>query len=99
MRSSFTRPALPVLYHIQPHVWESPPNAHGAVPCPWYAFCILFVQTEALNESIRLQHSTYDLFYFVLARRTGTTLFTLNRNLMRLCDQNSVNWIQETDLS
>ena len=37
------------------------------------------LQAEALRESIRLDHSVYDLFYFVLARRTGATLFTTDR--------------------
>ena len=32
------------------------------------------LQSEAFRESIRLDHSTYDMFYFVLARRTGGTL-------------------------
>ena len=55
------------------------------------------LQTEALRESMRLNHSTYDLFYFVLARRTGGTLFTLDQKLMRLCLDNGVNCIQEFD--
>ena len=53
------------------------------------------LQTEALCESIRLDHSTYDMFYFVLARRTGATLFTLDRKLMRLCEENGVRCISE----
>lgn len=54
--------------------------------------------TEALNESIRLQHSTYDMYYFVLARRTGATLFTLDRKLADLCIANGVNAICVVDL-
>ena len=57
------------------------------------------LRTEALRESIRLNHSTYDLFYFVLARRTGATLFTLDRKLMRLCQENGVDCISEVILS
>lgn len=56
------------------------------------------LQTEALRESIRLDHSTYDLFYFVLARRTGATLFTLDRSLMRLCQQHGVDCVGEIEL-
>ena len=49
--------------------------------------------TEALTESLRLGHSSYDLFYLVLARREGATLFTLDRKLQNLCDKNGVNAI------
>ena len=61
-------------------------------------YSIESLQTEALAESIRLDHSTYDLFYFVLARRTGATLFTLDRKLMQLCMDNGVKCIAEVDL-
>ena len=56
------------------------------------------LQTEALRESIRLDHSVYDLFYFVLARRTGATLFTTDLKLMELCLDNGVDCISEIDL-
>ena len=57
------------------------------------------LQAEALGESIRLNHSTYDMFYFVLARRTGGTLFTADRKLMELSLSHGVNCIyQITDL-
>ncbi len=55
------------------------------------------LQMEALRESIRLDHSMYDMFYFVLARRTGATLFTLDRNLIELCAANGVNSIGVID--
>lgn len=48
------------------------------------------LQDEVLAESIRLNHSSYDMFYFVLARRNAATLFTLDRKLMRLCEENGV---------
>ena len=57
------------------------------------------LQSEALRESIRFGHSTYDLFYFVLARRTGATLITTDRRLMRLCGEHGVNCIDEVDLT
>ena len=56
------------------------------------------LQVEALNEAIRLGHSTYDMFYFVLARRTGATLFTLNRKLAKLCELHGVNCVQEIEM-
>ncbi|MBE6470532.1 MAG: type II toxin-antitoxin system VapC family toxin [Coriobacteriaceae bacterium] len=51
------------------------------------------LQSEAFRESIRLNHSAYDMFYFVLARRTGGTLYTTDRKLMRLCLNNGVNCV------
>ena len=51
------------------------------------------LQVEALREAIRLDHSVYDMFYFVLARRTGGCLFTLDKKLMDLCIDNGVDCI------
>lgn len=47
-------------------------------------------QEEVLAESIRLNHSSYDMFYFVLARRFAATLFTLDRKLIKLCEEQGV---------
>ena len=51
---------------------------------------------EAFTESLRLNHSVYDLLYFVLARRTGATLFTPDRKLQRICEENLVSsvWLE-----
>ena len=46
---------------------------------------------EVLSESLRLDHSSYDVFYLVLARRNAATLCTLDRRLQRLCLKNGVN--------
>ena len=54
---------------------------------------------EAMQEGIRLDHSTYDMFHFVLARRTGGTLFTCDRRLMQLCENNGIDCVHEIDLS
>lgn len=51
--------------------------------------------SESLLEGIRLDHSIYDMFYFVLARRTGATLFTVDKKLSELCWANGVNCIDE----
>ena len=53
------------------------------------------LMTEAMTESIRLEHSSYDLFYLILARREGATLFTLDRRLQELCENNGVStlWV------
>ncbi|MDR1775935.1 MAG: type II toxin-antitoxin system VapC family toxin [Actinomycetes bacterium] len=45
---------------------------------------------EALSESIRLQHSVYDLLYFLIARHYGASLLTLDARLMKLCDREGV---------
>lgn len=48
---------------------------------------------EAIAESVRLNHSVYDMFYFVLARRNAATLFTLDKKLQDICLANGVNCI------
>lgn len=48
---------------------------------------------EALSEAMRLEHPVYDMLYFVLARRTQATLFTLDRTLQQLCLDNGVNCV------
>lgn len=48
------------------------------------------LRIEALSESIRLEHSPYDMFYFVLARRNGATLFTIDKKLIALCEREGV---------
>jgi len=53
---------------------------------------------EAFAEAARLGHSTYDLFYFTLARRYAATLFTLDRKLMALCEQEGVDCCHLLDL-
>lgn len=55
------------------------------------------LQTEALRESIRYDHSTYDMFYFVLARRHGATLFTIDKKLASLCEKHGVDYISEIE--
>ena len=37
--------------------------------------------SEVLLESLRLNHSSYDMFYFVLTRRSGSTLLSLDKKL------------------
>lgn len=57
------------------------------------------LQSEVLRESLRFDHSPYDLFYFVLARRMGATLFTTDRKLMKLCEKHGVDCISEAELT
>lgn len=49
---------------------------------------------EALSESVRLEHSVYDMLYFVLARRQGATLFTCDKRLQELCAANGVDCVE-----
>ena len=54
---------------------------------------------EALSESIRYQHPAHDMLYLVLARRTGATLFTLDKKMWALARDMHVNCIEEADLA
>ncbi len=56
------------------------------------------LQAEALRESMRLDRSPYDMFYCVLARRTGATLFTTDKKLMKLCEKHGVDCVSEIEL-
>ena len=48
---------------------------------------------EAMNESIRTGHSTYDLLYFTLARRYGASLMTLDAKLKELAENAGIDVI------
>lgn len=48
---------------------------------------------EALAEGLHLGHSTYDMFYFTLARRNAATLFTLDKKLIKLCKEHGVDCV------
>ncbi len=52
---------------------------------------------EALDASVQYQHSSYDMFYLVLARRKAATLFTLDRSLQQVCREARVNCIEIDD--
>lgn len=54
---------------------------------------------EACAESLRWNHPAYDMFYLVLARRTGATLFTLDKKLMGICRNAGVNCVELATLS
>ena len=45
---------------------------------------------EVLHESVRLNHPSYDIFYFVLARHNAATLLTVDQKLATLCRENGV---------
>lgn len=50
-------------------------------------FCpTLDLLVESYEEACANHHPVYDMVYLVLARRTGATLFTLDRKLVALCE-------------
>ena len=40
---------------------------------------------EALHEALRLNHTVYDLYYMVLARRNGAVLLTVDEKFKKVC--------------
>ena len=48
---------------------------------------------EAMNESIRIGHSTYDLLYFTLARRYSSSLMTLDIKLKKFAENAGIDVI------
>jgi predicted nucleic acid-binding protein len=48
---------------------------------------------EAMNESIRMGHSTYDLLYFTLARRYSSSLMTLDKELKVIAERSGLDVI------
>ena len=48
---------------------------------------------EVMLESVKLDHSAYDLFYYLLAQRNGATLFTLDKKLQNLCLSNGIDCV------
>lgn len=50
---------------------------------------------EALSDAVRLKHPAYDLFYLLLAKRMGATLFTADKRLTELAEREGVDCIHE----
>ena len=46
--------------------------------------------TEAMTEAIRLNHSAYDMYYLLLARRTGASLMSLDQKLQLTAPKDGV---------
>lgn len=53
---------------------------------------------EACQESVHLGHSSYGLFYLLIARRTGATLVTLDRKLQSLCRNQGIDCTESITL-
>jgi predicted nucleic acid-binding protein len=45
---------------------------------------------EAFTEGIKNNHSTYDMFYFVAARRNNAMLLTSDSALTAICEKNNI---------
>jgi predicted nucleic acid-binding protein len=54
---------------------------------------------DALKESIRLNHSAYDMLYLLLASRKQATLATLDTKLIKLCEQQGIDCVHILDAS
>jgi len=50
---------------------------------------------EAFHESVRMDHSVYDIMYLTLARRNKATLMTLDKKLIKLCEQHGVDCVHK----
>lgn len=55
-------------------------------------------EAEIINQSCKLKHPAYDIFYFLLARRNAATLITVDKKLQRLCLENHVDCILMIEL-
>jgi len=53
-------------------------------------FPVIDFWKEALAESIRLKHSVYDVFYFLVARRNDAHLLTRDRKLIQIATENGL---------
>lgn len=53
---------------------------------------------EVLADSVRLQHPVYDVFYLVLAKREGATLFSSDKKLVQYALENCIDCVSEIDL-
>jgi len=49
---------------------------------------------EALLEANRLNHSVYDIYYLILAKRYGAYLVSLDKRLLALARQENLRYIQ-----
>jgi len=45
---------------------------------------------EALSEGIKNDHSIYDIFYMICARRENATMLTCDNDLIKICRKNDV---------
>jgi len=52
---------------------------------------------EVLHESLRLNHSAYDMFNFVLARRYRACMVSFDKTLIKLCVQEGLDVCTEVN--
>ncbi len=53
---------------------------------------------ESLSEAIRQNHSVYDMLYLTLARRNAATLFSLDKKLIKICEDMHIDCISLLEL-
>ena len=53
---------------------------------------------ESFHESLRLDHSPYDMLYLTLARRNAATLFTFDSRLREICEKQGVECVHQASL-
>lgn len=53
---------------------------------------------EVVRASLKYYHSSYDMYYMVLAQRLGATVLTLDKHLAKLCIKNDVDCICGMDI-
>ena len=70
---------------------------YGSCSIGWRPSSIAFMMTRRSRRR-RYRHPACDMFYLVLARRTGATLFTLDKKMWTLARDMHVNCIEEVDL-
>lgn len=54
--------------------------------------------SEVVRKSLKHYHSSYDMYYMVLAQRLGATVLTLDKQLAKLCIKNDVDCICGMDI-
>lgn len=54
--------------------------------------------SEVAIKSLKYCHSSYDMYYMVLAQRLGATVLTLDKHLAKLCLKNDIDCICGMDI-
>lgn len=53
---------------------------------------------ESFVESVRQNHSVYDMLYLTLARRNAATLLTVDKKLVALCEKMGIDYVCEEEV-
>lgn len=87
------------------YVNEGEQTKEGALQCVKDALSLIDefhplaeMNIEVFNEALRLEHSSYDIYYLVLARRMGATLASLDKKLNKIAIKSGVDCIYRTGI-